>query len=154
MVNVERFFMRNIFFLFVIISIIASCGNNEKVKPQSFTELDKIATDSANFTQIEWIDSVANFGTINEGEIVEVTFKFKNIGNKPLYVIDVKPGCGCTSPSYSNEAIKPQKEGWVKGTFNSNNQKGEIHKFIRVVTNTINNKEHQLQFTGAVNSKS
>ncbi|MCZ2223550.1 MAG: DUF1573 domain-containing protein [Chitinophagales bacterium] len=146
--------MRNVFFLLVLISFCTACNSNENTKPQNLTQLEKIANDSANFTQIEWIDSVANFGTINEGEIVEVTFKFKNIGNKPLYVIDVKPGCGCTSPSYSNEAIEPQKEGWVKGTFNSNNQKGEIHKFIRVVTNTINNKEYQLQFIGTVISKS
>ncbi|MBX2932117.1 MAG: DUF1573 domain-containing protein [Chitinophagaceae bacterium] len=146
--------MRNVYFLLVLISLCTACGSNEPTQPKGFAALDRIAADSTNYTQIQWIDSIANFGTINEGEVIEVIFKCKNIGNKPLYIIDVQPGCGCTTPSYSAEAIAPQKEGWVKGIFNSLHQQGEVHKSIRVITNTINSTEHKLSFTGTVIHKS
>ena len=143
------------FYLVGFTFLIASCGN-EKVNnanPKDLGELEKIAADSANYTQLQWIDSVYNFGTIEEGATVQVQFKFKNIGNKALYLTEVKAGCGCTTPSYSQGAIEPGKEGWVNGEFNSNGQMGDVKKFIMVRANTINNTDHRLMFEGTVNKK-
>jgi len=133
-----------------IVFIIAACNNENKTKPQSLSELEKIAADTANFTQIQWIDSAKDFGTIKEGEVIEMKFKFKNIGTKPLFVLNVKAGCGCTSPDYTKEAIAPQQEGWVKGIFNSMNQKGMVNKNIQVTTNTSNKTISTLLFSGSV----
>lgn len=143
--------MKFLFCLFIVSSFIASCGNNKSNIPKSLTELEKIKSDTNNFTNILWIDSIMDFGTIKEGEVIEVNFRFKNIGTKPLYVLNVQAGCGCTSPDYSKEAIAPNKEGWVKGIFNSLNQAGAINKQIKVTTNTKNISEHLIYFTGTVN---
>jgi hypothetical protein len=147
--------MKNLICSFVILAFLSACGNektNNKT-PQDISELQKIAADTPNFTQIQWIDSVYNFGTIEEGAQIQVRFKFKNIGNKPLYLTEVKAGCGCTTPDYTKEAIEPSKEGWINGVFDSKNQMGEVHKYIMVKTNTINGTEHKLMFTGTVNKK-
>ena len=56
------------------------------------------------------------------GEKVEVKFKFKNVGTKPLLLLQVQAGCGCTTSDYTKEPIAPGKEGWVTGIFNSENQ--------------------------------
>jgi hypothetical protein len=146
--------MKPLFSIIILGVLFFACGTQEYQQPKTLSELEKIAADSTNYTTIKWIDSVANFGTIKEGEVIEVNFTFKNTGNKPLYIINVQPGCGCTSPSFTKEAIAPQKEGWVKGVFNSLNQRGDVHKTIRVITNTTNNTEHILTFTGVVINKS
>jgi hypothetical protein len=43
------------------------------------------SADTANYTTIQWLDSVVNFGSIPMGEQVKVVFRFRNSGNNPLY---------------------------------------------------------------------
>lgn len=144
--------MKCIFSVFVAVFLFA-CGNNEqaKISTLDLSELQKIAADTPNFTRIQWIDSVYNFGTIDEGEQIQIQFKFKNIGNKPLYLTDVKAGCGCTTPNYSKQAIAVGDVGFITAAFDSKNQIGEITKYILVKTNTHNGTEHKLVFKGMVN---
>ena len=57
-------------------------------KPENKVTIgDFTAADSANFTQVQWLDSVVNFGTMQMGETKTVTFRMKNIGNKPLFLV-------------------------------------------------------------------
>ncbi|MBT8385319.1 MAG: DUF1573 domain-containing protein, partial [Bacteroidia bacterium] len=39
-----------------------------------------------------------DFGVINEGEIVETTFSFKNTGKSELIITNAVGSCGCTVP--------------------------------------------------------
>ena len=109
------------------------------------------ATDSANFTEILWLDSNINFGKIPMGEIKEVTFRMRNIGNKPLTISNVQAGCSCTVPDYTKEAIPPGGEGFVTGSFDSKKANpGEVRKSIFVTTNTKNGINKTLLFTGVI----
>jgi hypothetical protein len=108
-------------------------------------------TDTTRYTTIQWLDSVVNFGTVNMGEQVTVAFRFRNTGNQPLFLTNVKAGCGCTVPDYTTNAITPRGEGVVTGAFNTNKvQPGEARKSIFVTTNTRNNTNHTLIFTGVI----
>jgi hypothetical protein len=139
---------------YLIMSFVIAIGaiSCEGGKNKTDLTAEKAALDTANYTTIEWIDSVSNFGTVDEGQKVEVKFKCRNTGNRPLILSKPQAGCGCTTADYSKEPIAPGKEGWVTGIFNSNNQMGEVHKFIKVQSNTKNGREHTLTFTGIVNS--
>lgn len=109
-----------------------------------------VGYDSANFTTVQWIDSVQNFGTVVKGDSVKINFKCKNVGNKPLFIYSVHPGCGCTVASYTESAILPGDTGEVNAKFDSNKGTvGDIRKTISVQTNTFN-KSPQLIFTGVV----
>lgn len=143
--------MKTVLYISLLLFIFG-CGSEQTLKPKSLSDLEKIMADTTNYSNIHWIDSIADFGTIKEGEVIEVKFRFKNIGNKPLHITNVQAGCGCTSPDYSKEAIAPQQEGWVKGIFNSLNQVGTVSKQIKVITNSKNFSEHTLYFTGTVNN--
>jgi hypothetical protein len=155
--------MRNLLIVFTIVVTAISCkdkkGSNERqaeIKDSIYNELkSKAEKDSANFTIIEWLDSVANFGTVIEGKKVEVKFRFKNTGSKPLLLTEVRAGCGCTTPDYTKEPVAPGKEGWVTGVFNSDNQQGQVHKYIMVRSNARNcpMMGQRLTFTGTVNKK-
>lgn len=87
-------------------------------------------------TMVEIIDSVYDFGKISEGEVIEYSYRFKNIGNKPL-VITEQPhaSCGCTVAERPEEPILPGDTGFIKVKFNSDNRPGEARKTVTVSSN-------------------
>ena len=104
--------------------------------------------DSANYTAIQWIDSTfRDLGNIKAGQVVEVSWRLKNAGNKPLVIQNVLPGCGCTVAEKPEAPIMPGEEGVIKGKFDSNGQAdGEHRKYITVLANTQDKTNHQLEF--------
>lgn len=102
--------------------------------------------DSANFTSIQWIDSVKNFGSIMEGQKLEVVFRLKNTGNKPLVIQSVTPSCGCTVPQKPEEPVMPGAEANIKAIFDSQGRTGANHKTLTVMANTIGVQSHVLEF--------
>lgn len=109
--------------------------------------------DPSKFTSIQWIDSVKDFGKIQEGQKLEVSFRFRNTGDKPLVIAHVQPSCGCTVAEESNEAVAPGAEGQIKATFNSEGKVGTNHKTLTVTANTKGTQNHSLQFVVQVEKK-
>lgn len=123
--------------LFLSLSgFIFSC--NEKRKDHISDDLtaarEKASKDT---TSVQLIDSVKNFGTITEGEKVEFSYRFKNIGNKPLVISETHAFCGCTKPETPEKPILPGEVGFIKVVFNSAGKaKDHIDKNIVVQANT------------------
>lgn len=92
----------------------------------------------AQFTgpAISFDDLNHNFGNIKEdGGIVEHTFNFKNAGDQPLIINQVRSSCGCTVPDWSKEPIPPGESGSIKVSFNPKNRPGAFRKSITVQSN-------------------
>jgi len=85
---------------------------------------------------VEWDDIVWDFGTINEGDIVEHVYSFKNTGQAPLIIESAKPSCGCTVPSFSREPIPVGGAGEITVKFDSKSKPGIQHKTVSVTANT------------------
>ncbi|KYP14906.1 DUF1573 domain-containing protein [Flavihumibacter sp. CACIAM 22H1] len=102
--------------------------------------------DSTQFTTIEWIDQNKDYGKVTEGQQVEVAFRFKNSGTKPLVIYSVAPACGCTAAEPPKEPILPGNEGVIKGSFDSKGRVGTNNKSIHVRANTSGSMDHHLQF--------
>lgn len=136
---------------FILISIAwASCHQADKMDAAGKQQI----ADTANYTSIKWLDSVVNIGSIQMGEQVKVVFRFRNTGTKPLFLANVKAGCGCTVPDYTHGAIAPGAEGVVTGAFDTNKSYiGGVRKNIFVTSNTRNRNEHTLIFTGVIKDK-
>lgn len=104
-------------------------------------------------TQIEWIDTNKVIQNIEEGQKVEVVFRFKNIGNNPLVIKNVSASCGCTVPERPDKPVMPGQMGFIKGVFDSEGRPGENHKTIFVDANTGKSMSYNLEFTVVVNPK-
>ncbi len=77
-----------------------------------------------------------NFGDINEKDgKVSHKFSFKNDGDQPLLILSVKPSCGCTTPNWSKNPIKPGDEGFIIAEYNPKGRPGVFRKSLNVVTN-------------------
>ncbi|MBS1743641.1 MAG: DUF1573 domain-containing protein [Bacteroidetes bacterium] len=113
-------------------SLLVSCDVRKK---------DKVATtgivkqEVKDPTTVQLIDSLYDFGQTTEGEIVQYNYRFKNTGDKPLVITDVKASCGCTVPEKPEQPIMPGDTGVILVKFNSANKPGEIHKTITVSAN-------------------
>lgn len=85
-------------------------------------------------------------GTVKEGKVVEVTYKFKNTGSKPLVIASVSASCGCTVPEKPEQPIMPGEEGMIKATFDSKDRVGTANKSVYVTANTSPSTSHELKF--------
>jgi len=135
--------------VFTLIAVLAlSCHNDQPA------DVSKIMADSAHYTTIAWLDSLSrNYGTIIEGEKLNVTFRFRNIGSSPLVIGHVQPSCGCTIAEQPQGAIAPGKEGQIRATFNSQGRTGVNHKTLFVTANTRGVQNYSLQFVVQVDKK-
>ncbi len=99
--------------------------------------------------KIVFDDESHNFGTIKEGLVAEYTFKFKNTGDQPLILKDVRPSCGCTTPEWSKEPVDPGKTGLIHVKYNSAGRPGKFNKSITITSN-IPDETKILFITGSV----
>ncbi|MCB0706305.1 MAG: DUF1573 domain-containing protein [Saprospiraceae bacterium] len=76
---------------------------------------------------VEWLQPMTiDFGDLQGRDEVQTTFEFRNISDSAIIIEAVRPGCGCTAPDWSEEAIPPdstaqlviwyipKKEGYFK----------------------------------------
>ncbi len=104
------------------------------------TAVDASAVDGQSGTPVfSFEKEVHDFGTINEGEVVNTTFEFTNTGDAPLIITNAKGSCGCTVPKYSKEPIAPGATGEILVSFNSSGKPGNQRKQVTLTANTTPN---------------
>ncbi|HSO88389.1 MAG TPA: DUF1573 domain-containing protein [Draconibacterium sp.] len=80
-----------------------------------------------------------NFGSFLEAAGVQTTtFKFKNTGNAPLIVNNVKASCGCTTPKWTRDPIAPNGSGEITVSYDPKNRPGAFTKSVTVGSNAEN----------------
>lgn len=92
---------------------------------------------AAGKAQLTFSSTDHKFGTIKaNGGPVTAVYEFTNTGDAPLAIINVtNGGCGCTTPSYPKEPIRPGAKGVIKIHFNPSGRKGEVNRQVRVKSN-------------------
>lgn len=146
--------MKQLFILFASITLLYSCAGHDANSAEAAKEdsikharILEAVNDTANFTSIQWIDSLhQELGKVQEGQVLEVSWKFKNSGNKPLIITNAAASCGCTVAEKPEEPIAPGGEGIIKAKFDSKGREGAQRKDVYVTANTTSNTNHQLSF--------
>lgn len=142
--------------VFCLVSLF-SCRDVKKInEPELGTALQiaekKSIEDTSTYTRIEWIDSIdQQLGKLKPGKEVHITWRFKNVGEKPLVIEGVSASCGCTVPEKPEKPLLPGEEGFIKATFNGSGT-GVIAKQVHVTANTTPTKNHTLSFGGTIPS--
>ena len=136
-----------------LVSCQGGASSDAKAATAQAGAVPEQAVDSSKFTSIEWLEQTKDYGKITEGQKLEVSFRFKNTGDKPLIIESVHPSCGCTVADPPKEPIAPGAEGEIKGSFDSNGKQGEQHKTLVVTANTKGGQTHDLAFTVTVQKK-
>lgn len=102
-----------------------------------------ILTSFTSFSQsgpkIEFLasDNTVDYGTISKDTDSGLrTFEFRNTGDAPLIITEVRSTCGCTVPTKPKDPILPGKTGKIDVRYNMT--PGPIRKTITVESNAVN----------------
>ena len=140
--------MKQILIFFMAGSLIATSCNSTDKTPET---VESVIKDSSKYTTIQWLDTSVDFGTKTMGDMVAITFRCKNTGDKPLYLYNVHPSCGCTLADYTKEPIAPGKEGKIDAQFDTKkSHPGEVHKTVFFSANNSNRVSSYLKFSGTI----
>ena len=74
---------------------------------------------SASHSKIKFTEETFDFGDKTLGTEVSHNFEFRNISKERIAIREVKTSCGCTTPSYSTEPIKPGRKGSITAKYDS-----------------------------------
>lgn len=85
-----------------------------------------------NTPALEFEETTHEFGTMKKGDPAEHTFVFTNTSEKPISLQRVKASCGCTTPSYTTDAVAPGEQGEIKVKYNT----ARVGPFTKTVTVT------------------
>lgn len=120
-----------------------SCKDNaeSKVKSENVADAAQRDANSGNMPVIAFNETEHDFGTIPNGIPVETVFEYKNTGNSPLVVSDIKSTCGCTVPSDWTKEVMPGETGKFTVKFNGKGNGNQISKTVTMTTNTEKGSE-------------
>ena len=140
--------MKKLFIAFLFTGMIACNSADQTSEGAGTGKTDQpAASDAVSETEIQWLDSTyIDLGKIKEGQVVEVSYRFKNVGTKNLVISSVTASCGCTVPEKPEKPFAPGEEGVIKAKFDSKGRPaGENRKTVTVESNTPS-KSQQLNF--------
>ncbi|NRF40280.1 DUF1573 domain-containing protein [Pedobacter foliorum] len=154
--------MKKILLLAAVALTLASCQsktnkNTDATTPVIDTAEAAAKADSIKAAEIRKVDGPVltfettnyHFGTIEKGEKVSYSFKFRNTGRMPLIIKDAIATCGCTVPEVPKEPIKPGQAGELNVVFNSAGKTGRQDKVVSVRSNALNSAI-ELHLTGEI----
>ncbi len=134
--------MKKLVFLSFIAGLLFTACNNDnpanKIKEENLEKAQEKRAEMNKFPTMEFETREVDFGTHHEGEILDTVFKFKNTGEVPLVITNVKTSCGCTTPYWPKKPIKPGESEEIKVRFNTNHKPGKQTKTITIHANTKN----------------
>ncbi|TBW27565.1 DUF1573 domain-containing protein [Gramella sp. KN1008] len=88
-----------------------------------------------NKAKMEFKSETIDYGEIKKGSDGVRVFEFKNTGNAPLVIEDVKSSCGCTVPKKPEEPILPGETGEIEVKYDTK-RVGPIRKTVTVYSNS------------------
>ncbi len=113
----------------------------KKVKEENVEIAAERDAKNTDFPVMTFAETEHDFGTINEGDVVEHKFSFTNTGKAPLVIVSAKGSCGCTVPEWPKEPIAPGATGEMLVKFNSNGKPNQQTKQVTITANTEAGKE-------------
>jgi len=88
-----------------------------------------------------------DFGKIQQGRPVTTNFEVTNVGKEPLRIENVQASCGCTTPEWSYDPVKPGGTTIIKVGYNAAGE-GAFQKSITIMYN--GNQTKVLTISGTV----
>ena len=87
-----------------------------------------------NAPKFKFESEVVDYGTIEHNADGNREFKFTNVGKEPLIISNAVGSCGCTTPSWPKEPIKPGASEVIKVHY-ATDRVGAFEKTVTLTSN-------------------
>lgn len=87
-----------------------------------------------NAPKFKFDTEVIDYGTIEHNADGNREFKFTNVGKEPLIISNAVGSCGCTTPQWPKEPIKPGGTGVIKVHY-ATDRVGAFEKTVTLTSN-------------------
>ena len=87
-----------------------------------------------NAAKFKFDTEVIDYGTIEHNADGNRDFKFTNAGKEPLIISNAVGSCGCTTPSWPHEPIKPGASAVIKVHY-ATDRVGAFEKTVTITSN-------------------
>lgn len=145
--------MKKIIFLSFVAFGIYACNSTQEGDVNTSLVNIPVSADGTenkeNLPIFQFDADTFSFGKITQGEKVNHTFKFKNVGKSDLVISAANGSCGCTVPEYPKKPIAPSEEAEINVIFNSEGKSGLQNRSVTLVANTFPNT-HVIYLKGEV----
>ncbi len=109
-------------------------NHGEEAKPK--LPSNTVEVEAGPAAAFEFEETTYEYGEVKEGEVVEYTFKFKNVGEVPLVIQNATATCGCTVPNPPKEPIAVGETGEIDVRFDTKGKMGMNNKRVTITANT------------------
>lgn len=127
----------------------ATFAQTKELKPVATKAKTTAAQVPTKKSELQWNETVHDFGQIEKGKPVSYEFTFTNTTDQTVMLTKVKPSCGCTATNYTKTPVKPGEKGTVTATYNAA-APSKFHKTVTVTTNEENAAPIVLTIKGEV----
>ena len=113
----EKIYKMKPFVLALVALFMLGCSQSasKKVKQENVEKTTAQQEVNGDLPVMSFERAEHDFGTINEGDVVETSFAFTNTGKSDLIILDARGSCGCTVPEYpKNTPIAPGETREIK----------------------------------------
>jgi hypothetical protein len=100
-------------------------------KAQETTTPNPVNPNAAKF---KFDTEVIDYGTIEHNADGNREFKFTNVGKEPLIISNAVGSCGCTTPQWPKEPIKPGASASIKVHY-ATDRIGQFEKTVTITSN-------------------
>ena len=87
-----------------------------------------------NAAKFKFDTEVIDYGTIEHNANGDREFKFTNVGKEPLIISNAVGSCGCTTPQWPKEPIKPGATATIKVHY-ATDRVGAFEKTVTITSN-------------------
>jgi hypothetical protein len=148
--------MKQVLFFLLAGLFLLSCKQKDKMidgsakySAKSGVDTTFNPADTTKWTTVKWENETYDFGKVDEGPKIEVSYRVTNTGKQPLVIEDVQKTCGCTETYKPEKPIMPGETGLIKAVFDTKGRIGAANKTIYVTYNSQGSPK-SLTFSGEV----
>ena len=134
----------------LLAGMTAAFGQTFDIIPRE--RLDMMANPvAAADSPMQFEQTTLDLGTIDEdADPKSVTFFWKNAGDEPVVIAEVRTGCGCAAAAYDRRPVLPDERGAITVTYRPKGHPGSLQRKIVVFTHAGTEPAAVLTLVGSV----
>jgi hypothetical protein len=131
-------------FFLSIFTLFQGCSIQDQSQKATSAQIESIGAPKLVVERTSY-----DFGEIVPGSSNTAVFNFRNAGDKPLKIADVKKCCGAVT-ELDKEELSPGETGVLSVKYRTGQRTGILSKKVSMFTNDPENQQVELSITGKV----